>query len=316
MSSQEARDAQFSGTEHSYDGNEVEAFRRRVVEVLVAHESTHRSEGAAQRSSAGVGQETGDVAAAQRIRQQAVQLAERMLRDVMGASSDATGGFTAWQEAAMLRVIAEEEMEFAREEAQRLPAMAAAERDAIHAKYVKERSDMRAELQRELQESRAVADSEAESISARAEAEAAAILQGARLRSEETQQTAAEEAGRLERRIALLHTALADAEGRFRRLAATAANEVGTLAAIADHDVEPLRPARSEPHPTKPNVAEPYLASVDLTDEGLVRDNAEQVADKSEKETEGQPRDPDATFYQRRLAGLRERLEQSGNPPS
>ncbi|MEA2001097.1 MAG: hypothetical protein U9N84_04310, partial [Actinomycetota bacterium] len=229
ISSQEARDAQFSGTEHSYDGNEVEAFRRRVVEALAAHESTHGSEGAAQGSLAGVGQETGDVAAAQRIRQQAVQLAERMLRDVMGASGDTAGGFTTWQEAAMLRAVAEEEMEFAREEAQRLLAMAAAERDAMHAKYAKERSDMRAELQRELQESRAVADTEAESISARAEAEAAAILEGARLRSKETRQAAAEEAGRLERRIALLHTALADAEGRFRRLAATAANEIGTL---------------------------------------------------------------------------------------
>jgi hypothetical protein len=194
--------------------------------------------------------------------------------------------------------------------------MAAAERDAMHAKYVKERSDMRAELQQELQESREVATTEAERISAEAEAKAQAALNDARLRADETQRAAADEASRLERRIALLHTALADAEIRFRRLAATAANEIGTLAAIADQDVNTAPPAGSKPLQPEPRGFDPYLASVDLTDGGLVRDEAAQTGDDPGDEERKLARDPDVTFYQRRLAGLRERLEQSGHPPS
>ncbi len=316
ISSEEARDAQFSGTKHAYDGNEVEAFRRRVVEALAAHESAPGADDPAELSSTDATQEPGDVAAAQRIRHQAVQLAERMLRDVMGASGDTAGGFTTWQDAAMLRAAAEEEMEFAREEARRLPAMAAAERDAMHARYAKERSDMRAALQRELQESRDAANTEAENISAQAEAEAVATLHDARARSEETQRAAAEEANRLERRIALLHTAVADAEIRFRRLAATAANEIGTLAAIADQDVDTPVPGGPEPSRSAPRTSEPYLASVDLTDEALVHEDVTHDEDDAAVEGARLGRDPDVTFYQRRLAGLRERLEQSGNPPS
>ncbi len=157
-----------------------------------------------------------------------------------------------------------------------------------------------------------MADAEAERISTEAVVEARATVDDARARAEEIQGAAAEEASRL----ALLHTALADAEIRFRRLAATAANEIGTLTAIADQDVDAPPPAGSKPLQPEPRGFDPYLASVDLTVEGLVRDEAGQTGDDSGDEEKKLARDPDVTFYQRRLAGLRERLEQSGHPPS
>ncbi len=291
ISSQDAKRIQFSGTEHSYDGIEVEMFRRRVVAALESHESELGS------LSGSSGAADDDLAAAQRIRHQAVALAERMLRDVMGSSSGDIGGMEDWQDAVMLRAAAAEEMEFAREEARRLPAIAAAERDEIRAKYANERRELRSELHGELQASRDAALAEAEDIKGRAAEEANMIVKRAVERAEESQRAAHDEVQRLTRRIAVLHTALADAEGRFRRLAATAANEIGTLAAIADQDV-------AESVADRPELR---LASVDLTDEGL----------ESTDDTEsGLPEpDPEAGFYQKRLAGLRDRLEKSGHPP-
>lgn len=289
ISSEEASRLQFSGSEHSYDGTEVEAFRRRVVAALEAYETG---------TSPGLDADAAGLASAQRVRHQAVELAERMLRDVMGSSGDGTSGLAVWQDAAMLRALAQEEMEFAIEEARRLPAIAAAERDEIRVKYAQERKEMRAVLHRELQSSRDAALAEAEDVRARSAAEANNIVKKAVERAEESQRAARSETHRLQRRITVLHTALADAEGRFRRLAATAANEIGTLAAIADQDV-------AEPIPDQPDLR---LAAVDLTDQALERPVAANEPGLPEP-------DPEAGFYQKRLAGLRERLEKSGHPP-
>ena len=295
--SDDARSHQFSGSEHSYDAVEVEEFRRRVVDALAAHEMVAA---AVTTESVDVADaDSGDaLAAAQRVRQQAVHLAERMLRDVMGASGDDTGGLATWQEAAMLRALAEEEMAFAREEARRLPAMATAERDLMRAKYEKERTAVRRELQNELQASRAAAMAEAEQIRAAASAEAANILSRALEKAAVRQDEAAAEMHRRERRMEVLKTGLADAEARFRRLAATAANELGTLSAIADQDIS----APAEP--------ELRIAEVDLTDATVAE------RDEAPSDTPGFVKmDPEAGFYQRRLAGLRDRLEKSGHPP-
>lgn len=303
ISSEEARRLQFSGTEHAYEGREVEEFRRRVIETLAAYESERRATRAATSTDEASGEE--NLASAQRVRQQAVQMAERMLREVMGATGDSSGGLQTWQDAAMLRALAEEEMAFAKEEARRLPAQAAAERDEMLARYERERADVRAELQQELQSSRAAAAAEAAAIRDDAAAEAEAVLKAALIRVEESKQEAAAEALRMERRLAVLQTALADAESRFRRLAATAANEVGTLAALADQDIP-------EPSP-RPEL---YLAAVDLTDEGLPQEPQEEPSPDREPAEGGLPgRDPEIGFYQRRLAGLRDRLEKSGHPP-
>ena len=250
--------------------------------------------------------EASSLAAAQRIRHQAVRLSERMLREVMGSSGDAVSGLQTWQEAAMFRARAEEELEFAREEARRLSATAVAERDAMRSTYASERKVVRAELQRELQSSRTAAVDEAEKIRSAARAEAKAILEQALSNTEAVREGAAKDIDRMERRMAVLQTALADAERRFRRLAATAANEIGTLAAIADQDVA----SRSE-QPTP--VRDLHIAEVDLTDEAL-REAAGEVPQRP-VETAGPERDPEVGFYQRRLAGLRDRLEKSGHPP-
>lgn len=305
ISSEEARSLQFSGTEHAYEGREVEEFRRRVVEALASYEARGT---AAQRaadntsSDPAVGDEE-HLASAQRIRHQAVEMAERMLREVMGASGDTGGGLQTWQDAIMLRALAEEEMAFALEEAKRLPAQAAAERDEMRARYNKERADVRMELQKELESSRAAAAAEADSIRNDAAAEAEAVLKAALIQVEESQQEATAEAHRMERRLAVLRTALADAESRFRRLAATAANEVGTLAALADQDIAPPTP--------RPDLR---LAEIDLTDEAM-RSSPDPAAATEPTEPGLPRRDPEAGFYQRRLAGLRDRLEKSGHPP-
>jgi flagellar hook-basal body complex protein FliE len=302
ISSEEARGLQFSGSEHAYEAREVEEFRRRVTDALAAYESGQQSVAAISNPDPS-DTDNEDLASAQRIRHQAVDMAERMLREVMGATGDSSGGLQTWQDAAMLRARAEEEMAFAREEARRLPAQAAAERDEMRARYVQERSEVRAELQRELQSSRAAAAAEAEAIRTDAAAEAEAVLKAALVQVEENQRDAAAEAHRMKRRIAVLHTALADAESRFRRLAATAANEVGTLAALADQDV-------ADPSP-RPDL---HLAAVDLTDDAM-RDTPQPTVDPEPVEPGLPGRDPEVGFYQRRLAGLRDRLEQSGHPP-
>ncbi len=303
ISSEEANRLQFSGTEHSYDGTEVEVFRRRVVAALESYEAESHGSADPGESSAT------DLASAQRVRHQAVELAERMLRDVMGASGDSSDGLAVWQDAAMLRALAQEEMEFATEEARRLPAIAAAERDEIRAQYMDELREARVELHRELDASRQVAVSEADEIKARSAAEADGIVKKAVESADERQRAAADEESRLKRRITVLHTALADAETRFRRLASTAANEIGTLAALADQDI-------AEPPPS--DRPELRLASVDLTDHAAASDVETEfdraVTGESVRTTDPEV-DPEAGFYQKRLAGLRDRLEKSGHPP-
>ena len=312
ISSDEARRIQFSGSEHSYAGSEVEEFRRQVVQTLAAYENDAARIGEARpapESASAPVDDPEEMAAAQRIRQQAVQLAERMLRDVMGASADdGTYGLETWQEAAILKAAAEEEMEFAREESRRLPAMAAAERDEIRAKHEQELAQLRAELQKELQASRFAAGEEADSIRAQAAAEAEEMLDKALGTIEERRFEAESQAHRMERRIAVLQTALADAESRFRRLAATAANEVGTLTALADQDLDNLSQAPPDLH----------VATVDLTNDSFERVGQDARASESSAVDEEEgfvKRDPDVGFYQRRLAGLRDRLEKSGHPP-
>lgn len=286
------------------------------------------SEQARDAESSGTGHSFGavpgdDLTAAQRARHQAVELAERMLRDVMGAPGDPIAGLTIWQEAVMLRAIVEEERAFADEEARRLAETAIAERDEFRAGHEIERRQARADLQHELQMSRDAAAVEVADLQSSARAEADEIVRRAVARADEAQRAANAEAQRLERRLAILHSALADAEGRFRRLAATAANEVGTMQAIIDEDlagftaVEPPPPPPPPPPPI-PRRPELHLAAVDLTDDALTRDDQNvPAADRDNTATEPRTinRDPDVGFYQRRLAGLRDRLEKSGHPP-
>jgi hypothetical protein len=301
FSSEHARNFQFSGTEYSYDASEVERFRKQVVAALAEYESSSTP------SVADKDEPSQEFAAAQRARQQAVRLAERMLREVMGASGDGIGGLEVWQEAAMMRALAEEELEFASEEARRLPAVAEAERDEMRARYADERVAVRRELQNELQASRAAAGAEADTIRQTANNEAAEVLKRAIAESEARQADAADEIRRLQGRMNVLRTAVADAESRFRRLAALAANELGTLSALADQDIT--------------NPEDVAVAAVDLTDDGVTAADETAVADEPTDEVEEYEgprmpvRDPQAGFYQRRLAGLRDRLEKSGYTP-
>lgn len=291
ITSDEARQIQFSGSTHAYDASEVEGFRTRVIEALEAFEALQ--EETRERDPEAL-------PAAQRARQQAVQLAERMLRDVMGASGDDIDGLRSWQEAAMLQAAAREEMSYVEEEAKRLVAVAQAERDAIRARYAQERRELRAELQRELQDSRAAATAEAADLTKAARDEAADIVAAAAAKANEANRARTVESQRLERRLATLHQAVADAEARFRRLAATAANDLGTLQVVlSEADVDTADPSRRE------------VTTIDLTD----RSPEASPSPAQATESGMVEKDPEVGFYQRRLAGLRDRLEKSGNPP-
>jgi hypothetical protein len=301
ITSEQAKTTPFSGTEHSYDAREVEEFRRRVIATLAAYET-----------AAPVTQPDSpdDLNAAQRARHQAVELAERMLRDVMGASGDEVAGLATWQEAAVLRAMAEEEKSFAEEEFRRLVGIAMAEREELRSGHDVERNQLRADLQRELQNSRDVADAEVAELRSTTKQEADEIVRRAVEKANEIQGAATAEVQRLERRLAVLHSAVTAAENRFRRLAATAANEVGTMQAILDEDVAGFTPDSQEQRPDL------YLASIDLTDDTLAEDPDESAEEEVETPTPGMvPMDPDVGFYQRRLAGLRDRLEKSGYTP-
>ncbi|MDJ0664900.1 MAG: hypothetical protein QNJ75_10085 [Acidimicrobiia bacterium] len=291
ISSDEARQIQFSGTSHSYDASEVEGFRARVIEALQAFEALQEETREPNPD---------ELPAAQRARQQAVHLAERMLRDVMGASGDEVEGLRSWQEAAMLQAVAREEMSYIEEESKRLIAIAQAERDAIRARYAQERRELRAELQRELQMSRAAAAAEADDLTEAARDEAARIVAGATAEANEANRVRLADSVRLERRLGILHQAVADAEARFRRLAATAANDLGSLQVVLNEAEDDL----AEPHAAD-------RATIDLTESA-----SPVIADPGEAPISGMvEKSPDVGFYQRRLAGLRDRLEKSGNPP-
>lgn len=311
FSSEQARTFPFSGTEFSYDVADVERFRKLVVAALTGHEM------AANSSPSSAADASGDLVAAQRARQRAVELAERMMREVMGASGDGVGGLEVWQEAAVLRALAEEELEFANEEARRLPATALAERDEIRRRYAEERIAVRRELQTELQASRAAALAEAESIRETARSEGTELLKKALAEAESKRLSATEETRRLERRMGMLQAAVADAEARFRRLAALAANELGTLSALADQDIA----ASDSPADSGTDLT---IGEVDLRDRRVATDapvgegrvESETSRPAVDDESVHIPRrDPEVGFYQRRLAGLRDRLEKSGHPP-
>jgi len=232
-----------------------------------------------------------------------------MLREVMGSSGSDIEALTVWQEAAIMKAAAAEELAFAKEEARRLLAKAYLVQARIKAEHSTEVRERRAELQRELQASRDAADAEVAAIRERARSEATEVVHRAAANAEEARKAAVAEARRLERRIALLHTALADAEGRFRRLAATAANEVGTMRAIVDDDVADMATDGTSDRP------ELYIASVDLTDAAIAEEEARAKSTGEEPHSGMVAKDPEVGFYQRRLAGLRDRLEKSGHPP-
>jgi hypothetical protein len=87
------------------------------------------------------------------------------------------------------------------------------------------------------------------------------------------------------------------------------------MQAIIDEDVVDTKPPEPAITPGRPEL---FLASVDLTDEGLSagEDDATEEPEDAREHTPGMvDKNPEIGFYQRRLAGLRDRLEKSGHPP-
>lgn len=286
FSSEAARTTQFSGTMHSYDAGEVEQFRARVVAALQEHERSDRLRAAG-----------GEVAEAQRVRRRAVSIIDGMLREVMGTGGDPVTGLTVWQEAVILKAVAAEELEHAREESRLLRAIRQVEMEELRSRHELERTELEARLRQEAEEQRAAAAHEAAAILIEARDQAERQRKAATGEAERATASAWKELQRIERRVAVMQQALAGAEARFRRLAASAANEIGTLTA-----------SMTPPDSTDP--VELSVAAVDLTE----RLPAEAVAADSGDDPQPVSRG-DQSFYERRLAGLRERLERSGHFP-
>ncbi|MGD2051173.1 MAG: hypothetical protein PVI35_01740 [Acidimicrobiia bacterium] len=291
----DARTIRFKGSGGSYDGEEVEEFRRRVIAALEEGERLS-SDAAARIASLEVAlRERADtegavnVEAARRARDQAVQLTSRMMAEVLsGKMPSIAEGMEIWQEAVILRAMAEEELAAAREEsrsrrqttAEEMAALRAATRDAL--------------------------DAEVEATLDHAIGRAAAVTAAAE-----------EEVRHLDRRLGQLRTALGDAESRIRSLTGDALTELrmlGDLLALetgALEEIESLNPAPdrvidlSEPAPApvgtpESDTAPAAQASADTADTAPGA-FARRIQDRDDTAGRG--------FYERRLAGLRERLE-------
>jgi signal transduction histidine kinase len=292
----DARNVRFSGSDYAYDGKEVEDFRRRVVEALEASE--HKASEAVDRiarleaklddrASPGGGAE---LDAAKRAREQAVQLTSRMMAEMLGNKTPSVREAMAiWKEAIALRSEAEEEMLSAREEARRL----------------------RATVQEEAAELRAA-------TKVALDKEIRSMLENSARRSMTMTEGAEKEVHRLDRRLTQLRTALRDAEARIRGLTSDALTELRMLGDLLELETSALDEIESLNLPDEavavPNetVIVPDEAVIVLKEPetpaaaaaAFVR-RVRSAADKDESVGRG--------FYERRLAGLRERIERN-NP--
>jgi cell division septum initiation protein DivIVA len=291
----DARTVRFSGSGGSYDREEVEDFRRRVIAAL--EEGERLSSDAAARIAgleAALAERAdtdgaGNVAAARRARDQAVQLTSRMMAEVLsGKMPSIAEGMEIWQEAVILRAMAEEELAAAREESRGLRQITAEELTALRAA------------------TRAALDEEVEATLDHAIGHAAAVTSAAE-----------EEVRHLDRRLTQLRTALSDAESRIRSLTGDALTELrmlGDLLALETGALEEIESLKLSPDHVI-DLAEPAPVPAAATDPGTVlRDEAsEDGAEDGPSAFVRRIQDRDDTtgqgFYERRLAGLRERLE-------
>jgi len=299
----DARNVRFSGSDYAYDGKEVEDFRRRVVEALEASE--HKASEAVDRiarleaklddrASPGGGAE---LAAAKRAREQAVQLTSRMMAEMLGNKTPSVREAMAiWKEAIALRSEAEEEMLSAREEARRLRA-------TVQEEAAELRAATRVALDKEIR----------------------SMLENSARRSMTMTEGAEKEVHRLDRRLTQLRTALRDAEARIRGLTSDALTELRMLGDLLELETSALDEIESLNLPDEtvavPNetVAVPNETVVVPDEAVIVLKEPEtpaaaaaafvrrvrSAADKDESVGRG--------FYERRLAGLRERIERN-NP--
>ncbi len=289
----DARNIRFSGTETSYDGTEVEDFRREVVTALEASErraseaAAHVARLEAMLEDRSAADSTADVDAARRARDQAVQLTSRMMAEVLGGKVPTIEeGMATWQDAVILKAMAEEELAAAREEARRLRETAAAEVTAL-------RAATRAGLDDEVRTTLDNATHRAATMTAAAE----------------------EEVRRLDRRLSQLRTALRDAESRIRSLTGDALTELrmlGDLLALeteALDEIESLNPAPgrvidlADPDPVPTPAPTPEPAAAEEPPGAAASAFVRRLRERDETAGQG--------FYERRLAGLRERLERN-----
>ncbi len=343
LTSQEAAAIRFTGTRYVYNRREVDAFVRRVATTLRDQER----ELARITARMAALEHALDVAHAARTSRSKASTERRRALDqairVAGAPRPAgstpaawegldTGAWEAWRATMDAEYHAAAQLDMAREDARRMRGCAtalaveiegAAGADAISLLAAAERaateSSGSTQADEEVAVSPAAGDDAADAQAKAAEIldaaereamltveEATAMLEKAELAAQLLTAAAEEEAEALNRRLGQLRTAVRQAEDYYREIAPDTADEAALAGDLIDLDLNGLGGLAT---------AEEVVAEVDLTEPTVETEAADAIeSDDSDDDStfvDG-PREPD--FYRRKLAGLRERLEQTTSP--
>jgi len=343
LTSQEAAAIRFTGTRYVYNRREVDAFVRRVATTLrdqerelaritarmAALEHALDVAHAARTSRAKASTER------RRALDQAIRVAgaPRPEGGTQAAWEDLdTGAWEAWRTTMDAEYHAAAELDMAREDARRMRGCAtalaieiegAAGAEAISLLAAAERADSESSNSGRVAEDAAespatgddVADAQAKAAeilhvaergAMQATEEATAMLEKAEVAAQLLTAAAEQEAEALRRRLGQLRTAVRQAEDYYREIAPATADEAALAGDLIDLDLNVFGD-----HDSAGDVA----TGVGLTEPTVETQATDAVAsDDSDGEAafvDG-PREPD--FYRRKLAGLRERLEQTTSP--
>ncbi len=331
LTSQEVAAIRFAGTRYVYNRREVDAFVRRVATTLRDQER----ELARIRARMAALEHALDVAHAARTSRAKASTQRRRALDqairVAGAPRPAgstptawedlnTGAWEAWQATMEAEYHAAAQLDMAREDARRMRGCAtalaieiegAAGTEAITllaaAERVAAESSGSSQADEDVAESPAagddVADARAKAAeildvaereAMRATEEATAMLEKAEVAAQLLTAAAQQEAEALNRRLGQLRTAVRQAEDYYREIAPDTADKAALAGDLIDLDLNGLGDLET---------AEKVAAK---------GDSPEPTVEMAEATFVDGPREPD--FYRRKLAGLRERLEQTISP--
>lgn len=343
LTSQEAAAIRFTGTRYVYNRREVDAFVRRVATTLRDQER-ELARIAARMAAL---EHALDVAHAARTSRAKASTERRRALDqairVAGAPRPAggtetawedldTGAWEAWRATMEAEYHAAAQLDMAREDARRMRGCAtalaieiegAAGTDAISVLAAAERAASESmdseQADEDVAESPAAGDDVADAQAKAAEIldvaereamqateEATAMLEKAEVAAQMLTAAAEQEAEALNRRLGQLRTAVRQAEDYYREVAPDTADQAALAGDLIDLDLKGFGDV---------DTAGDVAAGVDVS-EPTVESEAEDAVASDDPDGEAAlvdgPREPD--FYRRKLAGLRERLEQTTSP--
>jgi cell division septum initiation protein DivIVA len=337
LTSEEVAATRFTGTRYVYNRREVDTFVRRVSTTLLDYER-ELARAAARMAALEHALDVAHTARTSRARasserrralDQAIRVAgaPRPPGSTPAAWEDvASGAWEAWRETMEAEYAAAAALAMAREDARRMRGCAAAlaveiegaaGADAVHLLAAAESvavasgSDDRPEAGAAAAGSE-VADAEArateilegaEREAALATEEATAVLDKAEVAAQMLTGAAEQEAAALARRLAQLRTAVRQAEDYYREVAPDAADRAAMAGDLIDLELSGLEGLDEF------GTGEELPAEVNPVEAAAEESSATEPSEADDPALVDAPREPD--FYRRRLAGLRQRLEQT-----